>query len=234
MLSEVAEIKTWLTDSLTEWQGHLLSCPGQLKKKFYWTSVCYIGQYKVMWVAIFRIFLICSLEPWLYFWGYNNFIWEIFWGIAPCQHQVNVLNTNPKIYHFQFFLSHNVEVVKSFILTSLLHNRKTHICQKRITLRTFLLHQVLCGMIFIVVSVNPLEYQEKCLWWKNYQRPERGNWWLFVSNILFMILLHGSWIEKLDLKHNWHAAINCVILFLLFVMSQRENVILYFTNRPKF
>ena len=29
------EIKTWLTDSLTEWvskwQGHLLSCPGQLK-----------------------------------------------------------------------------------------------------------------------------------------------------------------------------------------------------------
>ena len=29
--SEVAEITTWLTHSLSEWQGHLLSCPGQLK-----------------------------------------------------------------------------------------------------------------------------------------------------------------------------------------------------------
>ena len=33
VLSEVAEIKTWVTHWLSEWQGHLLSCPGQLKRE---------------------------------------------------------------------------------------------------------------------------------------------------------------------------------------------------------
>ena len=36
-VSEVAEIKTWLihwvSECVSEWQGHLLSCPGQLKRQ---------------------------------------------------------------------------------------------------------------------------------------------------------------------------------------------------------
>ena len=46
---------------------HCVLCEVLLQKgKFYWTSAHCVGQYRVMWVAIFGI---CSLEPWLYFWG---------------------------------------------------------------------------------------------------------------------------------------------------------------------
>ena len=46
---------------------HCVLCEVLLQKgKFYWTSAHCVGQYRVMWVAIFWI---CSLEPWLYFWG---------------------------------------------------------------------------------------------------------------------------------------------------------------------
>ena len=75
-----------------------------------------------------------------------------------------------------------------------------------------------CVMIFIMVPVNPLEYQEKCIWWKNYERPERGNCF-FVSNILFMIMLHGPWTEKLDLKHNWPFATPRCYKWRLFILA---------------
>ena len=52
MSTSVAEIKTWPTHSLSEWQGHLLSCPGQLKNCLPLTSLSSMGS---TWQAVLKI-----------------------------------------------------------------------------------------------------------------------------------------------------------------------------------